>query len=90
MSSILILPIGAPEPDLNIYQPLRQTRRFKYYNMVNNPNAMEVEQIANATDDMLASFEDAFSRMKMGGMKMGGKTKKHRRKSRKSKKSRKH
>lgn len=31
MSSILILPISESEPDLTIYKPIRQTRRFKYY-----------------------------------------------------------
>lgn len=42
MNSILILPINEPEPDLNIYQPIRQTRRFKYYYLINNANQMEV------------------------------------------------
>lgn len=85
MSSILILPISALEPDSSIYQPMRQTRRFKYYKMVNNPNKMEVEQIENASDDMLDAFESAFSTMKLGGKR---KTRKHRRKGRKGRKSR--
>lgn len=86
MSSILILDINAPEPDLSLYQPLRQTRRFKYYSMINNPNVMEVEQIRNVSDDMLSMFENTFSNMHISGGKR--KTKKNKRKSRKSRKSR--
>ena len=86
MSSILILDINAPEPDLSLYQPLRQTRRFKYYSMINNPNVMEIEQITNASDDMLSMFENAFSNMHISGGKR--KTRKNKRKSRKSRKSR--
>jgi len=87
MSSILILPTSAPEPDLNLYQPLRQTRRFKYYTMINNPNQMEVEQITNASDDMLDMFESAFSNMKIGGKKKTRRNRKNRRSRRKSRKN---
>lgn len=86
MSSILILPIGGPEPDLTIYQPIRQTRRFKYYKMINNANQMEVQQIEGAPNAMLEAFEDAFANMKIGGKRRTRKNRKHRRKSRKSRK----
>jgi hypothetical protein len=86
MSSILILPITDGEPDLNVYKPLRQTRRFKYYTVVNDPNAMEVDQFQNAPDNELEAFENAFANM---GIK-GGKRKTKRRKGKKSRKSRRH
>jgi hypothetical protein len=87
MSSILILPITDGEPDLNVYKPLRQTRRFKYYTIINDPNAMEVEQFQNAPDNELEAFENAFANM--CSIK-GGKRKTKRRKNRKSRKSRRH
>jgi hypothetical protein len=83
-SSILILPINDGEPDLNVYKPLRQTRRFKYYTIINDPNTMEVDQFQNAPDNELEAFENSFANM---GIK-GGKRKTKRRKSRKSRKSR--
>ena len=86
MSSILILPITDPEPDLTIYQPIRQTRRFKYYKMINNQNPMEEEQITNASDDMLAAFEDAFAnmRIRVGGKRKTRRNRRHKRRTRKS------
>ena len=86
MSSILILPINDPEPDLTIYQPIRQTRRFKYYKMINNQNPMEEEQITNASDDMLAAFEDAFAnmRIRVGGKRKTRRNRRHKRRTRKS------
>lgn len=85
MSSILILPVNSAEPDLNIYRPIRQTRRFKYYTIINNPNQMEVDQIANANQDELDLLVDALANAKIGGSK-----RRTRRKSRKSRKSRKY
>ena len=84
MSSILILPINDPEPDLTIYQPIRQTRRFKYYKMINNANQMEVQQIEGAPDDMLAAFEDAFANMRVGGKRKTRRNRRHKRRTRKS------
>ena len=92
MSSILILPITDGEPDLNVYKPLRATRRFKYYTIIKDPNEMEVEQFQNAPADQLETFEDAFANMHIGGGKRTTKRRKSRksRKSRKGRKSRKH
>lgn len=87
MSSILILPVSSPEPNLEEYTPLRMTRRYKYYTAKNNSNAMEIAQITNAEEDELDFLVDALSKAKIGGSKR--RTRRKSRKSRKSKKSRK-
>ena len=90
MSSILILPVSSPEPNLEEYTPLRQTRRYKYYTLKNNSNAMEIAQITNADPEELDFLVYALSRSKIGGSKRRTRrTRRTRRKLRKSRKSRK-
>jgi len=92
MSNILILPISAADPDPNEYAPIRQTRNNKYFRRTTaDPNAMDIQQVVNADDDMLAAFEAAFANMDIKGGKRKTKRSKRvkTRKSRKSRKSRK-
>jgi hypothetical protein len=60
--------------------------------MINNPNAMEVEQFQNAPVDELEAFENAFANMCSikGGKRKSKRRKTNKRKSRKSRKSRRH
>ena len=88
MSSILILPVSSPEPNLEVYRPIRQTRRYKYYTTINNPNQMEVDQITSANQDELDLLVDALANAKIGGSKRR-RTRRRSRKGRKSRKSRK-
>lgn len=52
--------------------------------MINNPNQMEIQQITNASDDMLYMFETAFSNMKIGGKRKTRKNKRSKISKRKS------
>jgi len=82
MSSILILPIGDPEPDLTIYQPIRQTRRLKYY-IQKELIGSKLEQELRDTDEELLEL---LAGLRVGGKRRTRKNRKHRRKSRKSRK----
>ncbi len=85
MSSILILPSNVPDPDLTVYRPIRQTRRYKYYTKIDQPDPSEEEMKALMDSLKDLSFEEEESYRKKGGSK-----RRTRRKSRKSRKSRKY
>jgi hypothetical protein len=92
MSNILILPLTSSEPDPNIYVPIRQTRKNKYYKMINaDPNAMDIQTVTTASDNDLEAFENAFSNLSLGsiGGKKKSRSKKNRKNTRRVKKSRK-
>ena len=92
MSNILILPLNSAEPDPNNYVPIRQTRKNKYYKMINaDPNAMDIQTVTRASDNDLEAFENAFSNLSLGsiGGKKKGKSNKSKKNKRRVKKSRK-
>jgi hypothetical protein len=92
MSNILIVDLTASEPDANEYQFMRSTRNKKYYKRIAaDPNAMDVQQIATASNEMLDAFENAFANMCItGGKRKSRKTKRRMNKKRRTSKSRKH
>ena len=90
MSSITALPSGSPAPPG--YALIRSTKRNDYYQSLQNPIPMEVDQIQNANDDDLDAM---FANLTMGGKRRKYRQTKRRkskksRKSRKGRKSRKH
>ena len=93
--NVLVLPINAPNPPPD-HVFIRDTRRLKYFKKPNvDPNAMDVQQIANVEEQDLENWEDIFvgQMQKMninGGKRKSKKSRKSRKSRRVKRKSRKH
>jgi hypothetical protein len=95
MSNILVLPLNSNEVPPG-YEFVRETRQNRYYKRIGaNPNAMDIQQVMNASDDVLDGLLKGMNNMGINGGKRKSRMVKRRktrksRKVRKSRKSRKH
>ena len=89
MNNILVLPLNS-NPDPLGYEFVRDTRKNRYYKRIGaDPNAMDIQQVVNASDDDLDGLVAGINNMGMGGKRKSRRVKKRKgRKSRNSRKSR--
>ena len=86
--NVLVLPINDPDPSSD-HVLIRKTRRLKYYKKPNvDPNAMDVQEVANAQELSLENWENILLGS-MGALNINGAMNGGKRKARKSRKSRK-
>jgi hypothetical protein len=96
---ILILNINEKDPNINKYEPIRNTRRYKYFQKINDKlnlaenkkyenSAKQIEQIISLDEIVLNNLTTAIHQYKKKKASIT-KRKRHNKKSKKSKKNKK-